>query len=178
MEGYLAGTYARARAQRMFEGAIQSAWLPAAEAGFREGGGDPDDFTDDELAEIRDAEAEQVGYARDWWAELGALREVVGYDPNPRLALYVSSLSSWYENWRLYGDKNKMLQWVLGDTETHCEDEGGTYGCANLAGTWHRWKWYDERGLKPRTPGSNTTCGGWRCDCKLVDKSGDEYFVD
>lgn len=157
----------------MFEGALQSAWLPAAEAGFSAGGGDPEDFTDDELAEIRDAEAEQLGYARDWWVELGALRGVGGYDPGPRLQLYVASLRSWFSEWKMYGAKNVMLTWRYNpDIEEHCTT------CESLNGQRHRAKWFTDKGYIPRQPGSDTLeCGGWNCACFFEDDSGDEYTL-
>lgn len=172
VEGFLDGTYGRARGQRVFEGAIQNAWLPAAEAGFREGGGDPEDLTSDELAEIRDAEREQVEYARDWWAELGALRGVEGYDPGPRLALYVQSLRGWYAEWKLYGAQNIMLTWRYTPEKEHCAT------CESLNGQRHRAKWYTDKGYIPRQPGSETLeCGGWNCGCYFETDEGEEYTL-
>lgn len=63
--------------------------------------------------------------------------------------------------------KNEMGEWELGATEQHCEGQGGKFGCADLAGTAHRMKYYTDRGLNPGVPGSNTQCGGFRCECKI-----------
>jgi len=66
--------------------------------------------------------------------------------------------------------KNEVGIWELGDTEEHCDNESGKYGCQQLNGQAHRMSWYTQRNLNPGTPGSETTCGGYNCQCVLRSK--------
>lgn len=66
--------------------------------------------------------------------------------------------------------KNEVGIWELGDTEEHCNNESGKYGCKQLDGQAHRMSWYTQRNLNPGTPGSETTCGGYNCQCKIRSK--------
>lgn len=177
MDRYLEGTSSAKVAKRIFLTAINEAWPEAADLGYEDGGGDPAELEPDELAEIDDATAAQIEYAVNLWDSLPDIREE-GQDPFPRIEYYVKSLRGWYNTWKLRGAKNQSLQWVLGKTEQHCEGHGDRFGCLDLAGTWHTAKWYREHDLTPGTPGSNTTCGGFNCDCYLRNKKGERFFED
>lgn len=66
--------------------------------------------------------------------------------------------------------KNMMVTWRYGDTD-HCET------CQSLNGKRRRLSWFTSRGYYPRQVGSETLeCGGWRCQCKLVDDSGKQVL--
>jgi hypothetical protein len=54
-----------------------------------------------------------------------------------------------------------LYMWLEGDTQFKCPD------CVRLDGQIHRWSEYLERNLMPQTPGQNTECGGWMCQCTL-----------
>lgn len=54
------------------------------------------------------------------------------------------------------------------DVEQHCET------CASLNGTRHRMSWFVERDYIPQKPGAAMDCGGWRCQCTLVDTEGNQ----
>lgn len=58
--------------------------------------------------------------------------------------------------------KDRKLKWVLGPTE-HCRS------CLKLAGKIKRASYWNERGILPRVhKAPYLECGGWRCQCTLV----------
>jgi hypothetical protein len=56
---------------------------------------------------------------------------------------------------------NKKKQFKLGATEKHCKS------CANLAERVYRYQTWEANGALP--PSSRFECGGFLCDCRLVD---------
>lgn len=68
------------------------------------------------------------------------------------------------------GGDDPICQWMLGNTEVHCENGKGTIGCLELSlQAPQRLSDFVTAGLIPRAPGNEAiTCGGWKCDCKLV----------
>lgn len=72
-------------------------------------------------------------------------------------------ISPLYSAGLMAGNKNIMLEFVLGGAEQHCTD------CPRLNKQVHRAKDWKKRNLDgiPRV-GQATECEGWRCQCKLV----------
>lgn len=170
VDAFMERRITRARGERAFDEAITQGWGQAATQGYTDGGGDANDLEDEDFAEIEGAIADQIEYAAAFWDELPDIREA-GEDPFGRVDLYVQSLRAWYADWKLRGAANKPLTWRYGDTD-HCET------CEWLNDQRHRAKWYREHGYIPRQPGSETlACGGYRCQCTLVDDDGEEYTL-
>lgn len=70
------------------------------------------------------------------------------------------------------GRRTTRFQWVLGATEDHC----GT--CSMLAADEaHTADWFLNRGYVPGQNGANLDCGGYRCDCTLIEASGDDFTL-
>ena len=84
---------------------------------------------------------------------------------------WTSAMDGYYNAIKLMGAGNKMLTWYLGETEKHCDT------CLDLNLQRHRAAWYSARGYTPRKPGSATDCGGWNCDCQLLDDEGNEFTI-
>jgi hypothetical protein len=84
---------------------------------------------------------------------------------------YTSTVSAVYNAGRMYAKKNQMLEWRLGNTERHCAT------CSKLSGKRHKASWYLSRNHIPRQPGANLQCGGYNCDCSLVDPEGNEVTI-
>lgn len=93
-------------------------------------------------------------YAEDRLGEEGARR---------REALWIGALAGMYAVGQVFRRGNPRYRWELGATERHC----GT--CATLAGQVKTAAEWNAGGYLPR--GSNLECGGWRCDCSLVEVS-------
>lgn len=74
------------------------------------------------------------------------------------------SIAPLFEAGKASADKNGMYEWVLGNTEQHCRT------CKALDGQRHRMKTYFSRNLIPQS--DILECGGWHCDCKLIQVFG------
>lgn len=56
------------------------------------------------------------------------------------------------------------LMWQLGATEKHCKD------CLHLNGQIHTANEWRAAGIQPQSP--DLDCGGWNCDCRLMEVPG------
>ena len=65
---------------------------------------------------------------------------------------------------RITTGKDKKYKWVLGPTE-HCTT------CAKLANLVHRGSQWRNYVLPQNPPNEQLECGGWRCQCALVETS-------
>lgn len=74
------------------------------------------------------------------------------------------SIIPFYQAGLASADANGLYEWILGDTEEHCET------CKAMAGQTHRMREYVERDVLPQ--GSSLECGGYKCDCKLKKARG------
>lgn len=99
-------------------------------------------------------------------ARVGEIKEFV----EARKDGYSASLDSVNSAGKMWGIKNKTLTWQYGDTE-HCST------CESLNGQRHKAKWYISRDYIPRKPGASMDCGGYRCQCKLIDADGSEITI-
>jgi hypothetical protein len=84
---------------------------------------------------------------------------------------FTATVGSIYNAAVLFAKKNQMLEWSLGNTEKHCAT------CSKLDGGRHRASWYIAHDYIPRKPGANLDCGGFNCDCSLVDDQGNELTI-
>lgn len=164
-----AGTGARAMSD-----ALSQAYVEAADVAYQDGGADLP-LDPDTAAWARAQLESQFGFVDALFETLKALRKEGDFDAaaegTRRAENYASALDGYYNSIVLRAAPNKMLTWVLGNTEKHCKD------CSKLNGQRHRASWYSARGYFPRMPGSATECGGWRCDCSLQDDDGNEVTI-
>jgi len=58
-----------------------------------------------------------------------------------------------------------FLMWELGLTEKHCVD------CLRLNGQIHSASAWRGAGIQPQSP--DLECGGWHCDCELIQMPSD-----
>jgi hypothetical protein len=84
---------------------------------------------------------------------------------------YTATVSAIYNAGAMWAKKGKMGTWVLGNTETHCDT------CRSLNGGKHRLSWYVSRNYIPRQPGAAMQCGGYNCDCRIIDDEGNEITI-
>lgn len=170
---FLGGKYIPTTANVMAT-AIGKAYIETSDIAYVDGGGDLP-LDDDTQSAAKTLLNEQIAYVDSLFDTLKQLRKDGDFDPTAvafeKAKNYTSALDGFYNTIKMMGAGNKMLTWVLGNTEKHCKD------CSNLDGQRHRASWYNARGYTPRRPGSNTACGGFRCDCRLVTDDGEEFTI-
>lgn len=171
--GYLSGGDWAASRDRMIA-ALAQAYTDTVDIAYVEGGGELP--IDDETATWARGQIEaQFGFIDGLFDDLREIRREgntdVGAYANARADSYTSALDGFYNAAVMMGTKNKMLTWILGAAEKHCKD------CAKLNGQRHKASWYISRGYFPGKPGSATECGGWNCQCYLIDDKGNEITI-
>lgn len=133
--------------------------------GIRDGGvnlGSIDELEPDEKIILRDLLLRQTAYVPKF---ANALYSTLA---PPTLDAMLSRAQLWgskgldgiYNVGLTLGRKNKMMIWVLGDTD-HCES------CLALAGQVHRALSFLKAGLVPRS--DRLMCGGFNCGCDLQE---------
>jgi hypothetical protein len=171
--GYLSGGSLSDANNRMAT-AVSRAYIETVELAYQEGGGELP-LDDDTAAWARAQLDAQLGYVDDLFADLKETRKEGDFDATAiataRAEGYASGLDGLYNEAVLRGSKNKIAYWRLGATEKHCKS------CASLDGKGHRISWYIEHDYIPRKNGCALDCGGWKCDCTLEDKSGNEVTI-
>lgn len=173
VEGYLSGTGYAVTYQNAMATAIAAAYVETADAAYEEGGGTlPMDA--DTAAWARSMLDAQLAYVDQLFETLKELRKE-GVDPaaeaGARADGWASGLDGFYNEAVLRGSKNIIAYWQLGATEKHCPS------CSSLAGGGHKISWYIDRDYIPRKNGCALDCGGYNCDCSLVDRDGNELTI-
>jgi hypothetical protein len=171
--GYLSGGSLSDMRGRM-DLAVSRAYIETADVAYEEGGGSlPLDA--DTAAWARAQLDAQLAYVDGLFEDLRELRRAGDFDAgavaSARADGYASALDGFYNEAVLRGSQNKVVEWVLGGTEKHCKD------CAKLAGQRHKISWYIERDYIPRKNGASMECGGYNCDCSLIDKDGNDVTL-
>ena len=154
------------------KGAIGDAYV----AGLKQGGVSFDEMGDDDatmMIELSDAQlafvTDFVKAIRESRTDKALQREIL----DTRIPLWTASVEAAGAYGLASANGRMMGTWVLGKTEEHCEKTGDTMGCLQLNGQRHSLKWFTSHGYIPRQPGNKfITCGGWACDCSIVDDNG------
>jgi hypothetical protein len=145
--------------------------------GMREGGVDEpeSDITDEEEADISAWVSEQFGFVPGFVQAVKDTRTAEDNESaqagiNNRVELWAGSLANLGSLGKARALANIMCTWVYGDTE-HCAT------CEKLNGRRKRMSWFLDNGYIPQENGSDTLeCGGWRCQCKLVNDKGKQVM--
>lgn len=174
VEGYLSGTGYVVTYKAAMATAVAQAYVDTADAAYVEGGGElPLDA--DTAAWAREQLDAQLVYVDQLFETLKELRKEDDVDPageaEARADAWASGLDGFYNEGILRGSKNIIAYWELGSTEKHCDS------CASLDGQGHKISWYIEHDYIPRKNGCALDCGGYNCDCRLVDKNGNEITI-
>lgn len=133
-----------------------------AEAGIDD---DPDESEQDTIAALIQ---EQSQYVTNLGAKLFKDEDSISDDMAAQKPAmwYSGSIHPFYAAGKLSADGNAMHTWVLGGAEKHCVT------CPKLDGKRARYKTWYRKNLIAGTPGQDTDCGGWECQCKLVPSAG------
>lgn len=84
---------------------------------------------------------------------------------------YANTLDALYAEAKLRAMPNQKVTWILGQTEQHCPT------CSRLAGKKHTIKYLLANNYIPRKPDAGMDCHGYNCDCRIVDKNGNEVTI-
>lgn len=159
------GSIERASFSNKMRALIRNYGRDAYRDGLTDGGIEEPGFDDDDVETINRMVTEQSIYV----TSLGmALFRGSGITPaqedNKPAMWYRKSIEPFYKAGLGAADRNGLYEWVLGNTEEHCDD------CLRLNGQKHRMKDWMRRNLIPQS--DKLACGGWQCDCKLVKATG------
>lgn len=180
LAGDLLGSEARRRHRANIK---ESAPLAYAE-GLKEGGADGLELDDEEKAVIQSWIDNQLSYVGGLWDSIDKLANDYENAMINRQA-YEAGRLGLYERIGLWGNalrelagqgkssalKNMPVTWKLGATEEHCRT------CNRLNGKRHKLNWFVSRDYIPQAQASDTLeCGGWRCQCTLVDDKGKQIL--
>lgn len=152
-----------------FTGAFIAGW---ADAGASE-------LSNEAQNTINDHIAQEIQFVDALFTQLKALREddEIGMDDKLASAQvhadgYSNTLVGIYAVGKMMGAPERDGRWEFGATEEHCDT------CAELNGRVHPLSWYLDHGYIPQERGSSTLeCGGWNCDCRIVDPKTGEQLV-
>lgn len=151
------------RFDTVFRALIRRHGQAAYEDGLKAGGVE-DPVTEDDLSEIAGILAEQVSYVTNLTTavfEDGISDEEIASKPE---LWWNMSLMPFYQAGLVSADKNGVYEFAGDDGEESCVD------CQRLKGQVHRLRDWARKDYIP--PTSNTECGGWRCEHKLVKTTG------
>ncbi len=130
--------------------------------GLIDGGLEDGELDEDDQATLTIALAEQSQYVTGFSEVLFKGDGISDALAEGKPALWFNkAIMPLYQAGRLSADKNGLYEFLLGNTEEHCDT------CLRLAGQRHRLKDWAKRKLIPPGDEEHFECGGWKCDCKL-----------
>lgn len=127
----------------------------------------------DDTAWLRETQTAQVGHLPgvfDWLKEQRDAETITEDAVQARAEQWAQALDGIRSEAQLRTKGKEMLTWHVGDTE-HCDT------CRRLDGKRHSAKWYIANDYIPGKAGAAMDCGGYRCQCWLEDKNGDEVTL-
>jgi hypothetical protein len=145
---------------RLIEEQFTRAW----NEGARDVGYGPEDYTEDDKAELQDHIDKELEFVLDYAEGIESAK--LNGDPvkpyQERIVLWTNRYNEMVNEGRIWFGKNQRLVWRLGKTEQHCST------CATLNGIVATARQWEESGYHPQgAPNDKLECGGWRCDCSL-----------
>lgn len=135
--------------------------------GANEGGLSQDEMDEEDQAYMTEAVSDwlatQLPHVNGFAADTAAAGKDEALRPAiiDRVSMWVDALRDFGTRGKAYAQNNIKGQWVLGQTNEHCED------CARYAAMKpKRLSWFLERKM-PRSP--DLACHGFNCDCDIVN---------
>ena len=169
MSDYLQSDQPITSFRNVFRRAVNDGFTFAFVAGWADAGASA--LTTEAQSWLNGRIEEEIKFANTLFTDLKALRDDKEIPMSAKLeaaamhaAAYTNTLTGVYAQGKMMGEPERDGRWELGATEEHCET------CSMLNGKTHPLSWYLKNGYIPQEAGSNTlACGGWRCDCRIVD---------
>jgi len=155
--------------RRQMKGQIRDYAREGFRVAWEEGGGDVAEAKPDELGKIQDWAKEQQSHVNDFADWLTDKESDLDAVPD-RVALWAAAYESFLNDIKTLAMGDPIGEWRYGDTE-HCET------CLELNGQKHRVSWFTERGYYPRKPGAELDCGGYRCQCEILNPKTGERLL-
>jgi len=165
-----------------FKRVVYEGFFAAGQAGWIDAGATgpiPDSLTE----YINGRFERETEFIDDLFVQLKELRKMGTADEianhiKARADGYTGTLEGVYNYAKMAAQATQIGVWRFGDTIHHCETTGDTIGCSELEGQEHELSWFLERNYVPRQRGSTTlTCGGWECDCRVIDTKTGEQLI-
>jgi len=178
MAEYLQGSRSVVIDRNLYNRAINDAFTFAFVAGWADAGASGP-ITADAQSWLNGRIGQEVSFAATLFSDLKALRADDSIPMADKLSAaqmhaqaYTVTLVGVYAQGKMMGEPERDGRWELGATEEHCDT------CAMLNGKTHPMSWYIQNDYIPQQAGSATLdCGGWKCDCTIVDPKTGERLV-
>jgi len=136
----------------------------AWDAGAKECGVKPDEYTDAEHLALAQAILKEQTFVEQFGADIQAGSKANKGKLTPlfrRVELWANRYNDIKNQAKALICKDKKLEWVYGDT-VHCST------CLALHGKIKRASQWQASGIQPQNPpNKNLECGGWKCQCTL-----------
>src|SRR3990167_684935 len=155
--------------RRQMKGQIRDYAREGFRVAWAEGGGDVAEAKPDELAKIDEWKNEQQSHVNDFADWLTNKESDLDTVPD-RVALWAASYESYLNDIKTAAMGDPMGEWEYGDTE-HCDT------CLELNGQRHRVSWFKDQNYYPQKPGADMDCGGYRCQCEVVNPKTGERIL-
>ena len=172
VEGYLTGNKPVTSFRNSASVAMSEAFTAAVYEAWYQVGAEPP-LSDEVSAWLSERIGQERGFIVRLFDRLKS--EWQGLDPSSealaRAEGFARTLDALYSEAKLRGMKNQVVTWILGETEEHCDT------CLSLAGKKHKISYLIKNNYIPGKPGAGMDCNGYRCDCKIVDKNGNEVTI-
>lgn len=157
-----------------FRRAANDAFNLTASAGWSDGGQDGP-MSDGLQSWVNDRIDREIAFIDDLFRQLRQMRqagEPTADFITARAQGYTASLQGIYNYAKMAAMEDRPGKWIYGDTVQHCAT------CAGLHDEVHPLSYYLDNDLIPQQRGSLTLeCGGWECDCSIVDPETGEQLI-
>jgi len=171
IESLLRGSHRLSKSdfRRQMKGPIKDYAREGFRIAWEEGGGNIDEAKPDELGKIQDWAKEQQSFVNDFSDWLTNKESDLDIVPE-RVAFWAAAFESFLNDIKTTAMGDPIGEWRYGDTE-HCDS------CLELNSQRHRLSWFKERNYYPRTPGAELDCGGYRCQCEILNPKTGERLL-
>lgn len=175
MELYVDSDQAITSFRNAFRRAANDAFNATAEIGWVDAGNDPP-ISNELQAWVNSEITTEVGNIDSLFSKLRELRKNGTADEQnafiaDRAEGYAGALIGVYNYAKMAAKPEQEGEWQFGDTD-HCDT------CADLNGQVHPLSWFADNGYIPQQRGSETLdCGGWNCQCAIIDPKTKEQLI-
>jgi len=178
MQDYLYSSDPVTAYRNEFNRYINEAFTFSFVAGWADAGASA--LTDEAQSVLSGLIASEIQFADSLFTQLKTLREDDEIPMDDKMDAahahaegYTQTLVGVYAEGKMMGEPNRDGKWEIGATEISCDT------CKWLAQQDPQpLSWYLKNGYIPREAGSDKLmCGGWQCDCSIVDPKTGEQLI-
>jgi phage portal protein BeeE len=158
LQAHIDGNATPRQASARLRSIIRKANNKAFRDGLSDGGAPGEEPTDAEQVEINQFIREQSQFVSSLLKTVKS--DKLASSTGKGVSWFNKSVKPMYDAGLASAGGNKMVEWVLGKTETHCRS------CSGYNGQRHRFKSWLRIGAMPQS--DTLACNGFNCDCNLV----------